>query len=90
MHDPVDTDALRTWAAARADNKLLPMINAAADEVDRLRAYEAFNEHSAEWWEAQVESLRSLIENAPHDSRCTIHPEPGYTPNCTCWKASVS
>jgi hypothetical protein len=37
----------------------------------------------------QRDQLRAALENAPHDSRCTIHPEPGYTPNCTCWKAKL-
>lgn len=85
MTDPVNTDALRA-VASTLHSKAFHLMNAAADEVDRLRAYEAYNEHSAEWWEAQVESLRSLIENAPHDYNCRSNYDIG---KCTCWKADA-
>lgn len=35
----------------------------------------------------EVDRLRAVIANAPHESHCSIHPAFGYTPNCTCWKA---
>jgi hypothetical protein len=57
MTDPVNTDALRTWAAARADAKLLPMIRAAADEVDRLRAELAESNAERSHFAAARESL---------------------------------
>jgi hypothetical protein len=86
-----EVDRLREQLAAAEDNALTHAQDAGRfeTEVDRLRAA---------WEEAEVarsaataygERLRAVIENAPHDARCTVRWGKRFGYFCTCWKAEV-
>lgn len=84
MTDPVDTDALAAaWDKYAALNDIHP------HSIER----DVFEQG----WDAaadEVDRLRSVIENAPHDGDCWLREDAdeGVLPehrNCTCWKADA-
>lgn len=101
MTDPVDTGALRTQAlrnqaadiradATEAEHDWLDVadsLDAAADEVDRLRAkvkhQRAVNRRNIDAMTREIDRLRAVIENAPHREKCRPHIA------CTCWKSDA-
>lgn len=94
MNDPVDTDALRRDARVLAPGfpGVEKRLDAAADEVDRLRAFEVGVEAVRQVQYQEQERLRSVIENAPHDYGCKhVDWVDGLLQlgDCTCWKADA-
>lgn len=78
--DPVDTDALR--AKAREVGRKYRSALAAEIECDTLAAAD------------ELDRLRAVIENAPHDPLCQWDRTDalayrGRVSNCTCWKADA-
>lgn len=91
MTDSVDTDALRRDARILAPGfpGVEQRLNAAADEVDRLR-------DSRDTWKRLAcderdvtDKLRAVIENAPHAVDCKRGGSGNLRVPCTCWKADA-
>lgn len=82
MNEKLVTDALRNppWSNLDAVGALL---EAAADEVDRLRAAVDASEYLA----SSNNHLWMVIERAPHDLACPAKQEAHWV--CRCWKAQV-
>lgn len=83
MTDPVDTNALMDLARAA---------HGGASEL-----WEAWDEGTARLLRSsaiEIDGLRTVIENAPHDAECEqwdLQPQTGrpLTDACTCWKADA-
>lgn len=87
MNAPVNTAALRT-AGERADYYQTgdgPLWRAAADEMDRL--WESLHDR-----ENEVDRLRIVIEDAPHEPQCdkySVAQDDELPRQCDCWKADA-
>lgn len=82
MTDPVDTDALRAWAVDARDiatggGSGPNLLNVCADKLTAAAD--------------EVDRLRAVIENAPHDVECNEGNvwRDGSFMTCTCWKAEA-
>lgn len=79
MTDPVDTDALRKIAAECNENNYNLdngwLLGSAGDALDTAAD--------------EVDRLRAVVEDAPHDRYCGLERAQQGTNYCTCWKAGV-
>lgn len=110
MTDPVNTNALRTFAlrnqasniradATEAEQDWLEVaesLEAAADEVDRLRAgiVHMVPDYTVPQFSRILrdrDRLRAVIADAPHDEECHWSTLMNYDElySCTCWKAEA-
>lgn len=101
MTGPVNTDALRdaAWEKYAALNGIHPHSierdtfeqgwDAAANEVDRLRAKVARRDTKLGDYAVELDRLRAVIENAPHDQSGADGCMSLVGGKCDCWKADA-
>jgi len=87
MADPVNMDALAAAWRAKCEHYAATGITPSA-HMSFFDGYTAARGAATD----EVDRLRGVLENAPHDDRCpSAQNEPGlhFTDECTCWKAEA-